>query len=145
MRTTFMSVMMASILLFAACGKADVGELLEQYLWEKRVLMVFTPSQTDQAFKTQFEDYLASQEGYNERDMVVFSIIGQEKVFKNEEQLPQLPTRPFRRYFDVAEEEFTVILIGKDGLTKVKDNQPLLHERLFEIIDAMPLRRQMSF
>ena len=37
---------------------------------------------------------------------------------------------------------FLVILIGKDGGVKIKDTKPLSSDRLFALIDGMPMRQQ---
>lgn len=47
----------------------------------------------------------------------------------------------FKKY-GADPDEFTVILIGKDGFEKYRTNKVLSTDQLFSIIDAMPMRRQ---
>jgi len=47
-----------------------------------------------------------------------------------------------RRRFHVAEGEFVVILIGKDGGEKLRSQTPVTMERLMKVIDAMPMRQK---
>ena len=46
-----------------------------------------------------------------------------------------------RRHFDVAPDQFIVILIGKDGGAKLRSAKPISMSQLNEIIDAMPMRQ----
>ena len=44
--------------------------------------------------------------------------------------------------YKVLENQFTVLLLGKDGGEKLRTLQLLSTAKLFSIIDAMPMRRQ---
>ena len=46
-----------------------------------------------------------------------------------------------RRKFHLAPEDFTVILIGKDGGEKLRSKDPVPFDHLRETIDAMPMRK----
>ena len=37
---------------------------------------------------------------------------------------------------------FTILLIGKDGGEKLRSHQPVTTTKLFDIIDAMPMRKE---
>ena len=47
-----------------------------------------------------------------------------------------------RRRFHVGEDEFAVILLGKDGSEKLRSRTPVTMERLTKLIDAMPMRQK---
>ena len=47
-----------------------------------------------------------------------------------------------RRRFHIHPNDFTVLLLGKDGGEKFRSHTPITMERLTQIIDAMPMRRQ---
>jgi hypothetical protein len=44
--------------------------------------------------------------------------------------------------YKVNPDEFTVILIGKDGSEKLRTNELLQPAKLFAVIDAMPMRKR---
>ena len=46
-----------------------------------------------------------------------------------------------RDRFEVGQNEFQVILIGKDGTEKIRSDEAISSDYLFEAIDAMPMRR----
>jgi hypothetical protein len=47
-----------------------------------------------------------------------------------------------RRRFHISPNEFTVILIGKDGGEKLRSHQPISLDTLRSTIDAMPMRQE---
>ena len=47
-----------------------------------------------------------------------------------------------RNQFQVADQAFSVVLIGKDGTQKLQQNEVLPIDKLFAVIDAMPMRRR---
>ncbi len=47
-----------------------------------------------------------------------------------------------RRRFHVRPNDFTVILIGKDGGEKLRSHQPVSLDILRSTIDAMPMRQE---
>lgn len=109
---------------------------LSQYKWENRILLVFTEDQGNTQYQVQKEVWQLDKAGLEERDLLTFEIIsGSSSDFSDEDiqflQDTFLPTSPF-----------TLILIGKDGTEKLRSTQLLSNEKLFAIIDAMPMRKE---
>ncbi len=50
--------------------------------------------------------------------------------------------RTAQRRFKVKPDEFTVILLGKDGGEKMRSHQPIPWDQLQTKIDAMPMRKE---
>jgi len=47
-----------------------------------------------------------------------------------------------RAHFRVEGGSFAAVLVGRDGGEKHRSSEPIVPEKLFEIIDAMPMRRR---
>jgi hypothetical protein len=47
-----------------------------------------------------------------------------------------------RQRFNVGPKQFLVVLLGEDGEEKLRSSRPLTMERLNELIDSMPTRKQ---
>lgn len=47
-----------------------------------------------------------------------------------------------RRRFSVEEGVFAAVLVGRDGGEKFRSAEPVPPEKLFDLIDAMPMRRR---
>lgn len=84
---------------------------------QPRRLYAYAPTASDPALIHQRTLVDAARAGMAERDLVLIEIIGK---------------RP----------HFEAVLVGKDGGEKLHSATPITAERLFETIDAMPMRRQ---
>jgi Domain of unknown function (DUF4174) len=108
---------------------------LAGYRWENRVLLVFAPDVDSTLYLRQQEMLL------NEREIVVISVLG---------DVVEVERRPdaaasaveLRDAYDVLPHEFRVVLIGKDGGVKLRQDEPILAADLFALIDSMPMRKE---
>ncbi|MEM7620695.1 MAG: DUF4174 domain-containing protein [Pseudomonadota bacterium] len=136
------ALVLGVLFILTNCSSADVGRLMENYLWEKRVLIIFSPSTERSNLKAQNRMLSAVKSGLRERDMVVWRLIDGKSVTVNGRQKPHLPTRIFYKHFKVSPEKFVVILLGKDGGEKLRKARRVTADELFALIDAMPMRQQ---
>jgi hypothetical protein len=127
------------LLLLAACSSLDVGRLMEDYLWEKRVLLIFMPSADHPNYQAMLKRLPGTPQSLKDRDVVIWRIIEDAQVSIDDELKPQLPTKPFYRYFKVKEGEFAVILLGKDGEEKFRGKKDIGTGCVETIIDLMPM------
>ena len=103
---------------------------IEQYLWRSRVLLLFAPRTDDPALVRQRAILAGAGTAMGERDLVPVEVIGADR---QDEAL--------RRRFGAGADRFRAVLVGKDGGAKLSSAEPLPAERLSEVIDAMPMRR----
>lgn len=101
---------------------------LRDYRWEKRPVLVFAPSEADPDYRRQLALLTAAREGLAERDVVVLT--------------DAAPERLGRLRTGLAVEGFALLLVGKDGGVKLRETAPVTPERLFALIDRMPMRRR---
>jgi len=91
---------------------------LEPYLWNRRLLIIFAPSLDDPGLLGQRELNVHAIEGLQARDMVVFAVIGNDHVNAELNDAPAGGAAEIRRRFDIDEDGFAVVLVGKDGTQK---------------------------
>lgn len=118
---------------------------LQQYQWQNRLLLLFTPNADDADYQAQVEALDAHDFGLEDRDMVVFHILADEGyIERNGEKTPLTDPQSasLRTQFDVPQDAFTLLLIGKDGDIKRHENQAIAVDTLFAQIDAMPMRQR---
>jgi len=101
---------------------------LKHFQWKNRVLLLFAPAGDDR-LKKQTDLMEASRAGFEERDLITFIIPEQS---------------PLHAQFRVDNKAYTVILLGKDGTEKLRQQSVLDPEKLFRLIDSMPMRRAES-
>lgn len=129
-------------------ASAQGPAFLSEYQWNQRVLLIFSGEQDRGGlYPQQMAELLTHQAELKERDLIFFQLMKDDgsgpgigfnvpRIFS--EQIALL-----RDYYSVSPQEFTIILVGKDGGEKLrKRNQVLSTQELFSIIDGMPMRRQ---
>lgn len=114
----------ATLLAALVFGPAD-GEGLARYRWEVRPILVFS-AEGDPRLDDQIARLEASEAALLERDTIV--IVDTEEA------------SPLRARFEPG--PFTVILVGKDGTEKLRENRVVGPDEIAALIDTMPMRRR---
>jgi hypothetical protein len=107
---------------------------LTKWRWHNRLLLVFAPTRDDPAYQAQRAALDAAAAGGAERDLVAISVLGTTADHG-------LDGAALRAAYRVPADRFAVLLIGKDGGEKLRAATPVSSERLFAVIDRMPMRR----
>lgn len=117
------------LLLTTLAGPAVAnGDLLGEYAWTARPLVVFAPSENDPRFVRQMEMIDARREELDERDVVVLTDTDPDA------------DGPLREALHPR--DFQLVLIGKDGDVKLRKPFPWDVRELSRVIDKMPMRQQ---
>ena len=108
---------------------------------KKRPLLIFSPHSEDPRSRQQF-DLLQSGShplaGAEERDLVLYDL---PLEMPEDGSLSAKEASAARKRFHIAPADFTVILLGKDGGEKLRDHSPVPAQKLFDLIDSMPMRQ----
>lgn len=120
----FISFLMLSVTMNAQ------SEMLADYRWENRVVLLFAPEESNLDFNTQQKIIDKDKIEYQDRDLVVLSFILDDEKGKE-----------LRSKFNIKSGLFSFVLIGKDGYQKMMSHKVVRSKDLFELIDAMPMRR----
>jgi hypothetical protein len=128
-------------MLVTGSGQAlDATRLMPDLIWEKRVLLVFTPDEQDAGFRRQESILQSINAGLDERDMTVIRAFADDRVVLDEQSHAQSAASFYQR-FAVSSNEFRVILVGKDGTVKLDRDSAVTGDDLFALIDSMSMRR----
>lgn len=98
---------------------------------EARLLLVFAPSVSEPRYEEQRRLLEGHEAGLEDRGLLFIP------VFEGESEADA----PRERY-GVSYGRFEAVLVGKDGGEKFRSAEPVTPEELFELIDAMPMRRR---
>ena len=102
---------------------------LSQYRWKHRILVLFAPAASHESYRV-FHERLTQRSGdVLDRDLIVF------RVFEDDE------AKDLRGRFKPKLGEFTLILIGKDGVIKLRKENDTDLQDIFDLIDSMPMRK----
>jgi len=123
--------------------KGSVADLdLDALRWKNRVLVLFSPSESDASFQSQKQGLASSAEGVVDRDLMILEIIEQGQSRAGNQLLSEKAVQAIRKRLGVQAGRFQVLLIGKDGGVKLRSSEPVSMKDLFELIDSMPMRQQ---
>jgi hypothetical protein len=114
---------------------------LDGYGWEARRLLVFAPDADSARYRRQQEMLLVAEHGLNERDIVVIFVIEDAVSTKGRPAGP-VSAVDLREVYGALPHEFRVVLVGKDGGVKLRQEEPISAADLFALIDSMPMRKQ---
>lgn len=117
--------------LFAAAIPIHTAHALDlsQYRWKHRILIIFAPEASHEAYRVFDESLTRRSEDVLDRNLIVF------RVFEDGEG------QDLRRRFRPKPGGFTLILIGKDGGVKLRGEHGADLQDIFDLIDSMPMRK----
>ena len=122
----------------AASAQQDGGpgdKPLASYKDKNRVLLVFAPTDKDPAYVEQGKLWQSEKPGFDDRQLVVVPVLADAKKAAGD-----TPADMEKKY-GVDAKTFTVVLVGKDGHDAYRAAKPVKAASLYEVIDAMPMRR----
>jgi hypothetical protein len=115
---------------------------LEQHQWKNRILIVKTNQDSNNLFEKQIREILSDKKGITERKLIIYTandaILKMLDFSKNKE----IKISNVKEGILKPKENFEILLIGLDGGIKLKQDKFLALEKLYSIIDAMPMRKQ---
>jgi hypothetical protein len=119
-----------------------LGHDLTPYRWKNRILLIFSPTDTDTGFEA-FNQSLAREiSEVKLRDVILLRVFETPPSFIEDKPLSHGDAEKLRDRFRVRSGHFTVILIGKDGGVKMVREERVELQEIFDLIDSMPMRKQ---
>ncbi len=125
-------------LLISSCGRADdIKAAFDAYLGESHVIIIFTPSYENEEYQKQIAELSSQEENLKNHNIKQWVIIKDTVVYAEGKALPHIGTPPLYRHFKTAPQDFTFILIDKDGNRRQVSNTAIASEKLYTLIDAI--------
>lgn len=114
---------------------------LDDYTWKNRIVLVFADQNSSALLKQQVDHLLTDKPGLIDRNLLVFSIPTNENIKEVVQGDSFRVNDVLESQYNRKQHNFYVVLIGKDGGVKYKSDSLLESQRLYGIIDAMPMRQ----
>ena len=138
-----MMVVLTAVLACAIFGGQKVLSMdLNQFQWKNRLLFIFAPQEGDEVFQALQNEILTQPDEISERDLVVFKIFESGPSYRDTTRIDPQTAAAIRTEFAAPPGQFTCILVGKDGGIKLRQDALVKLEEVFNLIDAMPMRRE---
>lgn len=113
---------------------------LSGHQWKNRLILVLTNDTTDTDYQNQLKIFQTAIEDMKERKLVIYHITPTQYCIENDNKKWHNSSKLYTNYKQ-TNTPFEVILIGLDGRIKLTQNDILTTDKLFAIIDAMPMRK----
>ncbi|RNC80082.1 MAG: DUF4174 domain-containing protein [Balneola sp.] len=117
---------------------------LSNHRWENRVLILVTDDLENEYYQKQLKELEGNEEKLKERKLTIYRVWeGQYKIgLEDQNGWYSVLDDNFSKLTTLSDSEFEIILIGLDGGVKVRETETIEVEKLFAIIDSMPMRAQ---
>ena len=114
---------------------------LEPYRWRQRILLTFARTHADPAISEIDASFRSHAIEARDRDLLTGSV-GAISGHIGRDDLTPRQVADLREQFGVGMDQFAVILIGKDGIEKLRLGSVPQPREIFALIDSMPMRQQ---
>jgi hypothetical protein len=112
------------------------SQTFDPYEGDKRLFLVFAPSDEDDRFDGQLLCMNDYKEGFVERDLVLYEVFEQGESRVAGEPLSGVDAESLRMRYGVGPGEFTAVLIGRDGAEQTRWSEPVPPLELFRRVDS---------
>lgn len=113
---------------------------LSGHLWKDRLVLLYTEDKASERYAQQLDELKSDKEGLDDRKLVIYSITPTH-VRKGRENGEWEVSNGSLNKFKEGKGGFEVVLLGLDGRVKLRQDQLLKRDMLYEIIDRMPMRQ----
>lgn len=117
-----------------------IGQNIKNHQWENRVLLIYSSDKNAPKLSKQLSILSQDKEGLAERKLVIYSFT-KNTYRKNFEKNWKESNSLFKKFVN-KKDNFTVWLLGLDGGVKLKQQGIISTQKLFAIIDGMPIRKR---
>ncbi|MCZ8380235.1 DUF4174 domain-containing protein [Mycobacterium sp. CPCC 205372] len=141
-----LAFMLVALVASATLGSAPAAATeLSDYRWERRPLLVFAPTDRDPRLVETLSRVEATRCDFVSRAMVLGLVVSEGNSALDGHAVDAGESKRLVNQFAIAENAFTVLLIGKDGAEKLRVNEAPDLQAVYALIDGMPMRsREMS-
>ncbi|MBE17587.1 MAG: hypothetical protein CMH79_02385 [Nitrospinae bacterium] len=111
--------------------KLAIGNTLNKYLWKNRIVLIFSKNHKHSLFLKQKREFSNLKSEIAERDLIFIH------VFNNSNSKNKF----LKNKYNSESSDFKILLLGKDGGIKLESFELITHEKIFSLIDSMPMRQ----
>ena len=133
-------IVLFSAIFFSAIWGNMAAQDLSKHQWKNRVILLLTDDTSNSTFQNQLTAFKNDIDGMDERKLIVYKITPEKYSVGLENKNVGTPSKIYSDY-KRSKASFEIFLIGLDGGIKLHQTKLLSIEKLFAIIDGMPMRR----
>ena len=127
-------------LLFALDFIMLSAQPIDHHRWNDRLILIFNSEIDGPSIVRQMELFQNQEPELQDRDLFIYQI-SPTGVKNPDGQTDHKTAKWFYDRYGISKNTFQVLLIGKDGGEKLRADNPIAPEKIFALIDTMPMRR----
>lgn len=132
-----------TLLLFSMSYIQAQIKSLQDFQWENRLLIIYAKNVDSQTLNSQLNQIKKQKNEFEERALKVIVLRNEKVEIWSSNQPQKLDYNQIMKDLNIEiEKEYQNLLIGKDGGVKLKNNSPISNIKIFNTIDAMPMRQR---
>ncbi|WP_224489679.1 DUF4174 domain-containing protein [Robertkochia flava] len=112
----------------------------EQFRWKNRLLIIVTPNHEPPGISEHYQLFSKAPEANTDRDLLIITLSGDKVWIGNTATTASAGV--WRTHFSISPRYSGVILVGKDGSVKLKEEKITSPGVVYDRIDSMPMRKQ---
>lgn len=116
------------------------AQSLADYKWKNRLLILVDKTMETNALLAQHKRLLAKENELTERDILIFLLTPEGLKFPTRKGRTK-PAADIYKKLSITPAFSGIILVGKDGGIKLKQDFEVQPETVFTLIDGMPMRK----
>lgn len=120
------------------CVSICFGQDLDKHRWKKRILLI--AAKEENRIENQLKVLLKDKDGLEERKLVIYKVLPT-KFIEGIENQTWIKNKKFFTEIKKKEADLEIILVGLDGGVKLRQTDNISLDKLFTLIDGMPMRR----
>lgn len=115
---------------------------LSKHHWEDRLILLLTEDLTNEDFNDQLNELQSCLNELEDRKVIVYQVFQHKmKVGFEKDAQWKTATNLYKKY-DEKDTPFEFYLIGLDGKIKLQDFRCVSVDKILDLIDSMPMRKE---
>lgn len=114
---------------------------LEKHQWKNRIVLILSNDKESELVKSQLKEFDGKSAGLKERKLIIYQVLPNSYRILNSGNKEWISGSELYQKYNTKSYDFRVVLIGLDGEEKLQQDEVLTTEKLFSVIDSMPMRR----
>lgn len=135
-----MKIIVPILLLFLYVQPVQSQDLSKHH-WENRLILLLTEDLKDENFTSQLKELENGIKGLEERKVLVYSVFEHKMKMGLAKDADWTAATNLYKKFDTNDSPFEIYLIGLDGKIKLQDTNCVSINKILDLIDAMPMRK----
>ncbi len=138
----FLSIKRIGILLTCICTTSLINaQEPSTHVWKDRLLIVMTTTKESTEFLQQMRSLERDSMGIKARKLIIYQSTPEQYKKGLQKNSAWRSGSDLYSKYNKENSAFKIVLIGLDGIIKLRETQVLSVEKLFTLIDGMPMRK----